>query len=71
MKKQFSVAAVYKILYLLAVPCTAFALSWFHFMMLSVTYLSLASVGNRGILGCGAWYYVVTERTSTCAMQVL
>ena len=70
MKKQFSVIAVYKIMYLLAVPCTAFAFSCFRFMMLSFMYMS-ASVGNRGMLGCSAWCYVVTKWTSTCAVQVL
>jgi hypothetical protein len=54
---------------LLAVPRTAFALSCFHFMMLSVTCLSLASVGNRSMLCCGAWRYNATEWTSTCAVQ--
>ena len=63
--------AVYKIMYLLAVPCTAFALSCIHSLLLSVTYLSLASLGNRGMLCCGAWCCVVTEWTSTCAAQVL
>jgi len=61
MKKQFCVTAVYKIVYLLGDPRTAFAPLCFHSMMLPVMYLSLASVGNRGMLGCGARYYVVTE----------
>jgi hypothetical protein len=71
MKKRFCVTAVYNIMYLIAVPCTAFALLCFLSMMLSVMYLSLAAVGNRRMLCCGAWCYVVTERTSTCAVQVL
>lgn len=40
---------MYKIIYLLAVPRTAFVLSCFHSKMLSFMYLSLASVGNRGM----------------------
>jgi len=40
-------------------------------MMLSVIYLSLASLGNRSMLGCDAKGYVVTRRTSTCGVQVL
>ena len=36
MKKQFCVTAVYKIMYLLAAPRTAFAFSCFHPIMLPV-----------------------------------
>jgi hypothetical protein len=73
MKKQFPVTAVCKITYLLAIPRTAFAFSCFHSMMLSVMYLSLASVGNRGMSCCSAWCYQGSDKslarpTSCCIL---